>query len=218
MPAQSETELISFQDRTLRVRPAREEPARLLLMIHGWTGDENSMWVFARDLPARYWIIAPRAPYATTPTGYSWQPVRSPTHERPTFGDLQPAAEALLPFVDAYAAKNKLDASRFDMMGFSQGAALATTIALLHPERIGRVAVLAGFVPAGAESLISRQPLSDLPFFVAHGTRDEMVPINVARKSVELLQQAGAEVSYCEDDVGHKLSAACMKALQAYFR
>ena len=61
MHVQSETELLSFHDWTLRMRAASEGPARLLLLVHGWTGDENSMWVFVRNFPARYWIVAPRA-------------------------------------------------------------------------------------------------------------------------------------------------------------
>ncbi len=201
----------------MRVRPATEKPARLLVLVHGWTGDENSMWVFVRNLPDSYWIVAPRAPYPTSPSGYSWRPQRSGLHDRPNFEDLEPAVGSLLHFVDAYAAENQLDASQFSTIGFSQGAALISALALLHPERIGRVGVLAGFVPAGAERLAERQPLKGKPFFVAHGTLDDLVPIDIARSSVQVLETAGANVTYCEDDVGHKLSAKCLRALEAYF-
>ena len=44
-------------------------------------------------------------------------------------------------------------------MGFSQGAVVAATLALLHPERVERVALLAGFVAPGAEGLAGSQPL-----------------------------------------------------------
>ncbi len=217
MHVQSDTELVSFRDWTVRIRPATRAPARLLLLVHGWTGDENSMWVFARNFAPNYWIIAPRAPYLTEPGGYSWRPLRAGVHDRPSFDDLRPAAESLIPFVDAYAAENHLDASQFDAMGFSQGAALVSAMALLHPERIGRIGVLAGFAPSGAESLAGRRPLNGKDVFVAHGTLDERVKIEFARRSVQLLQEAGANVTYCEDEVGHKLSAKCLRALQAFF-
>jgi hypothetical protein len=47
-----------------------------MLLIHGLTGDENSMWIFARNLSAEYWMIAPRAPHASQMAqgGYSWRP------------------------------------------------------------------------------------------------------------------------------------------------
>ena len=102
-------------------------------------------------------------------------------------------------------------------MGFSQGAALVSAMALMHPERINRIGLLAGFVPAGAEALADTRPLSGTDVFVAHGTSDEMVKIEFARRSVRLLQEAGANVTYCEDEVGHKLSVKCLRALQAFF-
>lgn len=217
MPDQSNSEVVTFQDWTLRARAASDSPARLLLLVHGWTGDENSMWVFARNLPGNYWIVAPRGPYATQPSGYSWRSRQPGVHDRPASQDLEPAVALLLSFVDSYAAENHLDATQFDAMGFSQGAALLSLLALLHPERVGRLGLLAGFVPQGAESLAEHHPLGDKPFFVAHGTLDDLVPIDVARSSVQVLQTAGANITYCEDDVGHKLSAKCMRALDAYF-
>ena len=214
MHVPSDTELVIFRDWTLRVRPATEAPARLLLLIHGWTGDENSMWVFVRNFAPSFWIVAPRAPYSTKPSGYSWRPG---THDRPTFDDLQPAVESLVKFVDAYADQNYLDATQFDVMGFSQGAAMVNCMALLHSDRVQRASVLAGFVPTGAEELVEARPLKGKPFFVAHGTLDELVSIESGRRSAKLLEQAGANVTYCEDDVGHKLSAGCLRALNAFF-
>ena len=58
-----DSQLTTFEDWTLRVRPGSGRDARVMLLLHGWTGDENSMWAFARDLPASAWLIAPRAPH-----------------------------------------------------------------------------------------------------------------------------------------------------------
>jgi predicted esterase len=54
-------------------------------------------------------------------------------------------------------------------------------------------------------------------FFVAHGTKDQTVPIERARAALTLLEQAGAQVTFCEDDVGHKVSVACLRALKDFF-
>ena len=217
MRVPNETNLITFQDWTLRVRPASEGTPRLLLLLHGWTGDENSMWLFTRNLPTDYWLIAPRAPHAAEPTGYSWRPHLIGNRSWPGLDDLRPPAEALIRLVDDYAAENKIDVSQFDVAGFSQGAAMTNTLALLYPERIRRAAVLAGFVPAGAESVAAKRSLNGKPFFVAHGTLDEMVKVEYARQSIQMLEQAGANVTYCEDEVGHKVSASCMRALESFF-
>ena len=217
MFAPSDTQVITFQDWRLRVRASSALPARLLLLLHGWTGDENSMWVFVRRFPADYWMVAPRAPYVTQPSGYSWRALDGRPDRPPVLEDLRPAAADLVALADAYAAANGIDSREFDAIGFSQGAALVNVLALLYPARVRRLGILAGFVPAGADSLVQNRTLEGKPFFVAHGNQDEMVNIEEARRSIQLLETAGARVTFCEDEVGHKVSANCLRALEAFW-
>jgi phospholipase/carboxylesterase len=212
-----DTQLIEFEGRTLRIRESPGPSPRLLLLIHGLTGDENVMWVFARDLPAHYWMVAPRAPHTAEPSGYSWRPPPFETMDGPSLEQLKQNAEALIRLVDAYAASAGIEASTFDVMGFSQGAAMSNVLAFLYPNRVGKTGILAGFIPHGLEELVSQRPLEGKSFFVAHGTKDERVTVERARSSVALLEQAGAKVTYCEDDVAHKVSLNCLRALKEFF-
>ena len=212
-----DTRLIEFEEWVLRVRPTTHKPARLMLLLHGFTGDENSMWVFARDFPRQYWMVAPRAPHFTEPGGFSWRPLQPETFGRPSLEQFRPSAEALIRLVDAYAASVGIDASVFDVMGFSQGAGMSNLLAFLYPQRIRKTGILAGFVPSGLEPLVPQRPLDGKPFFVTHGTKDEMITIDRARASIALLEQAGARVTYCEDEVGHKVSVTCLRALRKFF-
>lgn len=218
MPDLNNISLITFKDWTLRVRESTDPAPRLLLLIHGLTGDENSMWVFARELPSSYWMIAPRAPHDTQMPegGYSWRPPRFANMNEVSLDVQRSAAQALIRLVDEYAASVGLDASSFDVMGFSQGAAMSSLLAFLYPDRVGKVAILAGFVPRGLGEFVSQGSLEGKPFFVAHGTKDQMVSIDQARASIEILEQAGAQVTYCEDNVGHKVSITCLRALQKF--
>ncbi len=217
MPDPNNTNLIEFKNWTLRVRQAASPAPRLLVLIHGLTGDENSMWVFARNLSSSYWIIAPRAPYRAAPSGYSWREgFDSSQFGRPTVEQLRMGLEGLIHLVDEYAASAGIDASTFDVMGFSQGAAVCNMLAFLVPQRIRKTGILAGFVPGGLEELVSGRPLQGKPFFVAHGTKDDTVSIERARESIAILEQAGANVTYCEDEVGHKVSVNCLRALKDF--
>ncbi len=218
MQTATNTELIEFNNWTLRVRASQSVNPRLLVLIHGWTGDENSMWVFARGISSDYWMIAPRAPYPAESSGFSWRPPQPGTFGRPSLEALRPAADGLIRLIDEYSASVKVDALQFDLMGFSQGAAMVNLVAMLYPHRVRKMGVLAGFVPSGLEELISQRPLAGKNIFVAHGTQDNMVPIDRARESIELLEQAGAQVTYCEDEVGHKVSSTCMRALESYLQ
>lgn len=219
MPDPNSTSLISFQDWTLRVREAAGTSPRLMLLIHGHTGDENVMWIFAQNLSPAYWMVAPRAlyPSGAEQGGYSWSSRNAEAEDRSSLEQLRPSAEALLRMVDEYAASINIDASTFDVMGFSQGAAMCSLLAFLYPQRIRKVGMLAGFVPSGLEEMASQRPVEGKPFFVAHGTKDETVSIETARASVEVLEQAGAQVTFCEDNVGHKVSVNCLRALKTFF-
>ena len=211
-----ETELIEFEGWTLRVR-AVQNPTRLLLLIHGYTGDENSMWVFARDMPPQHAMIAPRAMHPSGSTGYSWRPVEGFDFGVPRLDQLRSPAEALIRLVDAYQASVGIEADQFDVMGFSQGGVMSNVLAFLYPQRVRKAGILAGFIPSGLEELVSQRPLEGKPYFVAHGTKDGTVTIERARESIALLERAGAQVTYCEDDVGHKVSVNCLQALKRFF-
>ena len=149
--------------------------------------------------------------------GYSWRTLHPGTWGLPTLSDLKPAADSLIRLVDDLSASIGVDAAQFDVAGFSQGGALTNVLTLLYPQRIRKAAVLAGFMPGGTDDLLAQRVLNDKPFFVAHGTQDDLVPLERARRSVGLLKQAGAQVTFCEAEVGHKVSADCLRGLETFF-
>jgi phospholipase/carboxylesterase len=203
-------------DWTFRVRePDGEGPHPVFLLVHGWTGDENSMWVFASRFPKDALLIAPRAPLHEVSGGYSWHPRE---HNRwPSLDDLRAAVDALVEMLTPENFPGG-DFSALRMAGFSQGSAVIFTLAFFYPSWVISMAGLSGFLPEGAERMAVQKPLKGKPVFVAHGTQDEHVPIERGRQAVRILEQAGAQVTYCEDDVGHKLSAACFRALETFFK
>ncbi len=197
--------------------PPGPGPHPVFLLIHGWTGDENSMSIFTSRLPPEALLIIPRGLHLTPLGGYGWQPEHPKKWASIT--DFQPAVEALMDLLDPLNFPTA-DFKRLSLVGFSQGAALAYTFTLLYPERVTSLAALAGFMPDGADAFIAGKPqvLKGKPVFVAHGTKDEMVPIERARQAVTRLDLAGAQVSYCESQVGHKLSTDCFAGLGEFFK
>lgn len=173
------------------------------------------MAVFARNLPPDYWIVSPRAPFATASSGYSWR-APAPRGSWPTIDLLRPAISKLSQLFDNWGNANNLDASRIDVAGFSQGGALTLTLGLLHPERIRKMGILAGFAPEGTSEVLSTGILKDKQVFISHGTADQMVPFAMALQMIDLLEKAGARVTFCESEVGHKLSSDCLKAFEHF--
>ena len=211
----SESQLTTFEDWTLRLRPGAGGSAQVMLLLHGWTGDENSMWVFAPQLPKDALLVAPRAPYVSKHpqlAGYSWVADR---------GDSFSTEEQFRSVVDSFdrllsnlAKEFSVELTNASFVGFSQGASFCLAYALRQPEFVPKLAMLAGFIPTNAEI---GNKLAGKPIFIAHGTKDQTVPIAKAREARQQLEAAGAKVRYCESDIGHKLGANCFRELGEFF-
>ena len=191
-----------------RWREGDDPRAPLIVLLHGLTGDENVMWIFEPAFPASARLLALRAPFARPGGGFSWiDPEHGPMPDIPAFAD---AAHAI---ADAAAETLRGEPDRsLVLAGFSQGAALALSAAalgILHPDA---VVALAGILPPGD---LTRLP--SVPIFWAHGKKDVVVPVERARRDVERLRQAGASLTYCEADTGHKLGAECFQGLRQWF-
>lgn len=194
--------------------PESAGPHPTILLLHGWTGDEDSMWVFAPRLSKNAILLAPRGLYKAPGGGYGWH---LHTHNQfPWVDDFQNAIESLLELLTENNFP-QADLRAIHLVGFSQGAALAYALALQHPAMVANLVGLSGFLPQGAAALARNRPLLGKRVFIAHGTLDDQVPVTMARQAVEILEQAGAQVSYCEDHVGHKLSASCFRGLENFF-
>ena len=186
----------------------------VILLLHGWTGDENSMWIFANRLPQNAWLVAPRGLFPTALGGYGWQPSLDRTW--PELNDFQPAMEAIWNLLIPQHFPS-MEMRQIHIVGFSQGAALGYSLGLAYPQQVGVIAGLSGFAPGGVESLVSSRSLVGKACFMAHGTQDQLVPVARARQARQVFLDAGAQVTYCEDDVGHKLSASCFRGLEKFF-
>ena len=189
-------------------------PYPTAVMIHGRRGDEDVMWVFRKAVPRPWLVVAPRAPFADHDL-YSWH--IQPQGEWSGIDAFQPAIDALTRFLHALPRLYNADPDRTYLMGFSQGAATSIATALRRPELVRGIAALVGFAPDAPDELVAGR-LSGLPVFMATGTEDPTVPLDVSRRAADLLRRTGADLEHHEYEIGHKLSAAGLADLQAWFQ
>lgn len=196
----------------LRLPGGAANHAPAVVMVHGLYGDENSMWAFERTLPRGAVIVSPRAPLEAG-SGYSWFAEDRSSRGGSSFDD---GLEALREFVARLPEAYGVDGSRVVLVGFSQGAAMGYALALSQPAMVRGLAALAGFVPAPARQGITPGRLSGKPVFIAHGAEDPTLSIEEARQAREAMALAGAEITYGEYEVGHKLNMPGMRDLTAW--
>jgi phospholipase/carboxylesterase len=196
----------------VQVQPALSNPpASLIIFLHGWTGDENSMGIFARGLQSS-WCFFPRGQVKLA-EGYAWIDTQS-IHSA-LLADFWPVAQVLFLEITRWISTYTSGNLPVYLVGFSQGAAMALSLAIRYP-LFQRTAVLSGFLPAGADQFLQKNPLAGREILIAHGRLDDVVPVDLARKTFQTLDIAGAEVDYCEEEVGHKLSKNCFDRLKQF--
>lgn len=196
-----------------RLRPG--EPGRpALLLLHGLSGNEHSMDVFHPHLPPGMWIFSLRGPHLYGAGGYAWR-LEEEGQERET-ASLQESLERVQRLVEEELPRRAPQARRLGLMGFSQGAFLCYLLAFrLQPAP--RILVgLSGAAPLAPPA--AGRSLRGLAAFLAHGTRDELVPVERGREAAELLRRAGAQVTYREHPAGHKVALPVLREMAAWLR
>jgi phospholipase/carboxylesterase len=217
MVAQENRQFVFLErDWIVRVeRPANPEGAQLLVLLHGWTGDENVTSVFTRRFPPHYWILAPRGPVATKDGGYGWIHVtKDPERD---YDEMVAMAEKLHEMIGFWLDYLGLPPQPASLIGFSQGASLSLTYTLRFPQEVGKVAALSGGLPEWAAKLVQPGSLAGKRIFIAHGTKDTVVPIEHSQRAAQLIRQDGGEPIFCQSDVGHKVASPCFKQMETYF-
>lgn len=192
-----------------RVRvPQGAGPHPLLVMLHGYQGNEDVTWIFTRAAGPEWMIASPRAPLPAEP-GYSWYRFI----EGKTDPDsLHEGLETLRRFMDGLKAAYPVDTERVVLLGFSQGAAVAYAYAILG-NTVAGVVSLGGFLPGGGVLPKPLPPLNSLPILILHGEQDETISVELARKNQTQLNEAGAAVTYQEENVGHRVGPKGMRLL-----
>lgn len=92
---------------------------------------------------------------------------------------------------------------------------MAYSLALGAPERFAALVVASSWLPREIAELAAGAgaPRDYLPTLVQHGSRDELIAIDRARESVEILRGLNAGVTYREYDMGHEISPRSLAEL-----
>ncbi len=97
---------------------------------------------------------------------------------------------------------------RVVLAGFSQGGAIACHGGLRHPERLGGIVVLSAYLPLAdrldAEAIDANR---DTPMFLAHGSEDPVVPIDLGRMSHQRIGALRSAPAWHEYPMPHSVCA-----------
>ena len=181
----------------------------LLILLHGYGSNEEDLFSFAPELPDDSYVISVRAPYDLQPYGHAWYAIHFDADENKFSNNEQAkqSVELIALFIDEVVKQYPIDTENVTLIGFSQGAILSYATALTYPEKISKVVALSGYFNQEIlPEIIDTKAISHLKFFVSHGSVDQVIPVDWARKAKPALENLGLEVEYQEYPIGHGVS------------
>jgi phospholipase/carboxylesterase len=181
----------------------------LLLLLHGYGSNEDDLFSFASELPDEYYVISARAPYDLQYGSYAWYAINFDADQN-KFSDHNQAIlsrDLVVKFIEELKVQFPIDSSDITLIGFSQGSILSYSIALSYPNIVQRVGALSGYLNLE----INRDSYRDndfqgLKIFSSHGTVDQVIPVEWARKTDPILNNLGINSTYREYPIGHGVS------------
>ena len=178
----------------------------LILLLHGYGSNEEDLFSFASELPEEYYIISARAPYDLQYGSYAWYAINFDADEN-KFSDHEQAKvsrDLIAGFIDELIANYPIDEAQLALVGFSQGSILSYAVALSYPEKVQKVVAMSGYLNLEivADDYLTNN-FTDLKIFASHGTVDQVIPVEWARKTPAILENSGINVTYKEYPIGH---------------
>jgi phospholipase/carboxylesterase len=80
------------------------------------------------------------------------------------------------------------------------------------------VAMSGRVLPQALDQITDKDALAGLPIFVAHGSRDMLIPINQGRDARAKLSELPVELTYREYDMGHEVSYDSLKDITEWLK
>lgn len=178
----------------------------VLILLHGFGSNEEDLFSFASELPKNYYIISVRAPKPLAPYGYAWFDIQFDAYGNKITNDEEAwlAKNLVIDFINEVLNKYPIDKDNVNLIGFSQGAILSYAVALTQPKLVNKVVALSGYFKKDLiKDYLPQEEYKHLKFFISHGTVDQVISIEDARKISPILTELGITHTYKEYPVGH---------------
>lgn len=158
-----------------------EEKFPLVLFLHGMGERGNDLELIKKHGPPKladekefpFILVSPQCPI------------------EPRLANWLVYIDDLMVLVDDIIEKYRVDTKRVYVTGLSMGGYGTWALAKRYPDRFAAIAPI-----CGGGSVEGIEKLKDLPIWVFHGAKDEVVPLSESEVLVEALRKVGGNVKF----------------------
>ena len=186
----------------------------LVIVIHGRGADANDLADLAPllDPPGGARFVFPNAPkpfeaYPGMTFGWTWFDGWPPNRE-----SVSESRAILLRFLDELT--ERYPTSALIVAGFSQGAMMSLDAGLRTTQNVAGIVAMSGGLYE--EDLPDLGAKSSVPVLISHGSLDDVVPVNYARRARVTLEGRGFNVEYHEYPMAHQVVMEEIEVVKAF--
>ena len=201
--------------------PSRKYP--MIILLHGFGAHMGDLASLAPAIdPEGYVYVFPNAPipFEIGPgaTGYGWTYPRRIPQELRRADDVDSVVDMLATLVDEVTEHYATRPGEVILGGFSQGGMMTYRYGLPNPDMFKGLAALSAVAP-DEDTMRERLPADrSQPIFVAHGTSDMVIEVQMARDTLDFLKAEGYKPLYHEYAMAHEISQQTLTDLAEWIK
>ncbi len=186
-------------------------PNVTLLLLHGTGGNEDSLLDLGAELLPGASILSPRGKVLENGMPRFFRRLSEGVFDEE---DLHFRTTELVTFIDAATAAYGLDRNKIYTFGYSNGANIAASILLSHPNVLAGSVLMRAMVPFEPLVLPSLPPT---PILLMSGDRDPLISHHNANRLYDIFKLSGADVRHTVAHAGHALTEPELQIVQQFF-
>ncbi|WP_245844128.1 alpha/beta hydrolase [Oceanobacillus rekensis] len=172
----------------------------VLFALHGIGYNENEMLSVFEGLKEDFILIGIRG-NLTYEEGFAYYYLQE--YGKPGRKLFDESMEGLQDFIETSLDKYPIDPNHIYLAGFSQGAVLANSLALVVGDKISGIVSMNGYVPDFVAREYQVKSIDQLSVFLTDGEKDNIFPPEIGEKNYQFFKEKGASVKYKTYPTGH---------------
>ena len=181
-----------------------------LLLLHGTGGDENDLLPLGNELWPGAALLAVRGKVLENGMPRFFRRFAEGVFD---VEDLKFRTTELAQFIDAASERYGFSRKRLIVVGYSNGANIASSLILLHPHYLEAAVLFRAMVPFSPDLI---RDFSHLSVFIGAGRLDPIVPSAQVEELGAIFESGGADVTISWSQRGHELGEDDVRAAKTW--
>lgn len=174
----------------------------LLIAFHGIGHHEEFAWINFGGVTEEFIVVSVRGNLEYK-NGYAYYFLED--FGKPDMESFDACMKKMPDFVTRIIEEYPVDKNHVYLGGFSQGAILTNTLAMLMGDTISGIVSMNGYVPEFLEERYGTENVEHLDVFLSDGEEDEIFPPEIGRKNEAYFKGKGADVTYTTYGTAHQI-------------